>query len=130
VESVAVQHQIRHDMLELIGLEDDQGIADRVRSARRITELFDFDIELLADRGAHALGDGAGLRRVIIDVGVIAQIRDGLRGLLGHRTALPAGWRRYAASWHSDTRKSIQPSGLTPPSAAAGAACRRASRRS
>jgi hypothetical protein len=40
---------------------------------------------------------------------VIAQVRDGLRSFLGHRTALPADWRRYAAFLHSITRKSIQP---------------------
>jgi len=72
VEPVAVEHQIRYDMLELIGLENDQGIADRVRSARRITEFFDLDIELLADRGTHPLGARTRLG-VVIDVGMIAE---------------------------------------------------------
>jgi hypothetical protein len=32
VESAAVQHQIRHNVLELFGLENDQNIGDRMRS--------------------------------------------------------------------------------------------------
>src|SRR6202022_1632887 len=88
-------------MLKLVGLENDQNIGDRVRPDGCVAEAVDLDRELLLDRGAHALGDGAGLRRVVIDVGVIAQIRDGLRGFLGHRTALPAGLQWYSASLHS-----------------------------
>ena len=91
VEPLAVQHQMGHDMLELVGLENDQYIGDRVRPDRRVAEAVDLDRELLAERGAHSLGDGARLCRVVVDVGVIAQIRDGLLGILGHRAALPAG---------------------------------------
>ena len=61
VEPVAVQHQIRHDMFELVGLENDQNVGDRVRPDRRITEAVDLDPELLVNRSAHSLGDGARL---------------------------------------------------------------------
>ena len=71
-------------MLELVGLEDDQNIGDRVRPDRRVAEAVDLDRKLLLDCGAHSLGDGARLCRVVINVGVVAQVRDGLRGLLGH----------------------------------------------
>ena len=61
VEPGAVEHPIRHDVLELIGLKNDWNIGDRVRSDRRVAEAVDLDRELLAERGAHALGDGARL---------------------------------------------------------------------
>src|SRR5215469_1743704 len=44
VEAVSVQHQIWHDVFELVGLENDQSVADRVRSTRRIAELFNLDV--------------------------------------------------------------------------------------
>src|SRR5205807_7385147 len=47
VEPVAVQHQIRHDVFELVGLENDQNIGDRVRPDRRVAEAVDLDPELL-----------------------------------------------------------------------------------
>src|SRR6202040_2708676 len=84
-----------------VGLENDQNVGDRARPDRRVAEAVDLDRKLLADRGAHSLGDGARPRRVVINVGAIAQIRDGLRGFLGHRTALPAGLQWYSASLHS-----------------------------
>ena len=40
---VAVHHQIRHDMFELVGLENDQNVGDRVRPDRRIAEAVDLD---------------------------------------------------------------------------------------
>src|SRR5690242_15842090 len=55
VEPAAVQHQIRHDMLELLGLENDQNIGVRMRSDRRVTEAVDLDRKLLADVCAHSL---------------------------------------------------------------------------
>src|SRR5262249_49628839 len=55
-------------------------------------ELFDFDRELLAECGAHALGDGARCCRVVIDVRVVTKVCDGLSGLLDHQAALPACW--------------------------------------
>jgi hypothetical protein len=38
VEPAAVQHQIRHDVLELFGLENDQNISDRMRPDCRVAE--------------------------------------------------------------------------------------------
>src|SRR6266851_8493826 len=55
VEPVAVQHQIRYDMLELVGLEDDQDIGNRVRPARLVTKTVDLESEFLVDRGTHSL---------------------------------------------------------------------------
>ena len=66
VEPVAIQHQIGHDMLELVRFENDERIADRMRPARSIAELLDFDRELFAERGAYALGDGARFCHVVI----------------------------------------------------------------
>ena len=56
VKSGAVQHQKRHNLRELLGRENDQNIGDRVRSDRRVAEALDLDPELLAERGAYALG--------------------------------------------------------------------------
>jgi hypothetical protein len=70
-----------------------------VRPARRISEFLDFHIELLAECRAHALGDGARLYRIVIDMGMIAEVLDGVRGLL----------QRYRASSHSDAHKSMYP---------------------
>src|SRR6266851_3238774 len=100
VEPVPVQHQIRHDMLELIGLEDDQDIGNRVRSARLVTKTVDLDSEFLVDRGTHSLGDTARLLRVVIDVRVIAQVSDGICGSLGHRARSLLSSRWHAAFLH------------------------------
>src|SRR5262245_61695077 len=101
-------------MLELVGLEDDENIGDRMRPDRRVAEAVDLDRELLAERAAHPFGDGTRLGRVVIDVGVIAQVPYGFRGLLDHLSFLPADLHRRAAFLHSDTGKSIQPT-VTPP---------------
>jgi hypothetical protein len=56
VEPGAVQHQIRHDLLELVGLENDKSIGDRVRSDRRVAEAVDLDPELFAERSFVSAG--------------------------------------------------------------------------
>ena len=109
VEPGAVQHQIRDDMLELVRLEYDERVADRVRSARHVAELFDLDWELLAEGGAHLLGDGARFGHIVIDMSVIAQIGDGLRGLLGHRAHSLQVFHDIVAFSHGDACESMSP---------------------
>ena len=45
VEPLAVEHQKRHNMLELGGLEDDQHIGDRVGANRPVAETVELDTE-------------------------------------------------------------------------------------
>ena len=78
-------------MLKLVGLKNDQDIGDRVRPDRRVAEAVDLDREFLADPGAHLFGDGPRLCRVVIDVGMIAEVPDRLCRLLDHCAVLPAG---------------------------------------
>src|SRR6266571_4769776 len=47
VEPLTVKHQPRHDMIELVGLEDEQDIRDRVRPARLVAKPVILDAELL-----------------------------------------------------------------------------------
>src|SRR5262249_20009037 len=71
VEALAVQHQPRHDVLELRGLEDHVELRDGMRSSRLVAESAGLDGELAYDRVAQSLGNR--LRRgIVIDVGVIA----------------------------------------------------------
>ena len=74
IEPVAVQHQVGHHMLELVGLENDQNVGDRVRPDRRVAEGIDLDLEILPERRAHPFGNGACACRIVVDVGVIAQV--------------------------------------------------------
>src|SRR5205823_6507916 len=59
-------------------------------------ETVDLDAEFVTDRGAHPLGDGARLCRVIIDVRVISQILDGFFGCIAH--AATSGLARAQSS--------------------------------
>src|SRR5437879_3340889 len=87
VKPLPVKHQPRHDMIELVGLEDEQDIGDRVRPARLVAKPVILDPELLLGRRAHPLGNAAGLRRIVIDVRVVAQVPYRFRGLLSHRAS-------------------------------------------
>jgi hypothetical protein len=69
--SLAVQHQPGHDLLELLGLEDDAELRDRVRAYRFIAERPGFDGKSADDRIAQAFGGRPG-GEVVIDVRVLA----------------------------------------------------------
>src|SRR5271166_3699353 len=71
VEALAVQHQPRHDVLELLRLKDDAELRDRVRADRLVAEGSGSDRETADDRVAQAFGCRPG-GRVVIDMGVIA----------------------------------------------------------
>jgi hypothetical protein len=91
IEPVAVHHQVGHHMRELVGLEQDQNISDWVRPARRVAEGLDLDLAMRPECRAHPFGNGACACRIVVDVGVIAQVMDGFGSFLGHRASLPAG---------------------------------------
>ena len=69
--SLAVQHQPGHDLLELLGLEDDAELRNRVRAYRFIAERPGFDGKSADDRIAQAFGGRPG-GEVVIDVRVLA----------------------------------------------------------
>jgi hypothetical protein len=71
VETLAVQHQPRHDSLELLSLEDDVELRDRVRADRLVAEGSGLDSELADDRVTQPLGERPG-GGVVINMGVIA----------------------------------------------------------
>src|SRR5271167_955321 len=71
IETLAVQHQPRHDVPELLGLEDNAELRDRVRAYRLIAESPGFDGELIDDRFAQAFGGRPG-GGVVVDVSVVA----------------------------------------------------------
>ena len=74
IEPVAVHHQVGHHLRELVGLENDQHVGARVRPARRVAEGLDLDLALRPERRAHPFGNGAGAGRIVVDVGVMAQV--------------------------------------------------------
>ena len=60
IKPFVVQHQPGHDILELLGLEDDVELRDRVRPDRLVAEAAVFDSEFAADRLPQPLGNRAG----------------------------------------------------------------------
>src|SRR5437870_6049371 len=93
-EAVAVQHQPLDDGLKLIGPEDDLRVGDRMRSYRSVAEPAKLDLELLADDVTQPLGGRTRPGRIIVDMRVIAPIRDGVGGVgHGHAPCRP----RYAS---------------------------------
>src|SRR5947208_16951262 len=68
------------DGLKLIGPEDDLRVGDRLRSYRSVAEPAKLDLELLADDGTQPLGGRTRPGRIIVDMRVIAPIRDGVGG--------------------------------------------------
>src|SRR5256885_12374666 len=86
VETVAVEHQPLDDGLKLVGLEDDLSVGDRMRPDWLVAKAAELDLELLADDGAHALGGRTRLLRIVVDVRVIASVRDGV----GHQATSAA----------------------------------------
>src|SRR5262249_39676356 len=71
VQAVTVQHQPRHDFLELCSLEDDVELRNRVRASRFIAEGPRLYGESFDDCVPQTLG-GLPSRGIIIDMSVIA----------------------------------------------------------
>src|SRR5262249_38706796 len=71
VESFAVQHQPRHEFLELSGLKDDVELRNGMRASRFVAERSRFYGEFSDDRVPQTLGDPTG-SGIIIDMSVIA----------------------------------------------------------
>src|SRR5262249_40307706 len=71
VKALAVQHQPRHDVLELRDLEEQVELGERKRASRLIPESAGLYSELAEDRVAKAFGNRPG-GGIVIDVGVIA----------------------------------------------------------
>src|SRR5207244_2970369 len=69
-------------------------VGDRMRSYRSVAEPAKLDLELLADDGTQPLGGRTRPGRIIVDMRVIAPIRDGVGGVgHGHAPCRP----RYAS---------------------------------
>src|SRR5215471_3161470 len=77
IEPGAVHHQVGHHLRELVGREKDQHVGDRVRPHRCVAEGLDLDLAMRPERRAHPFGNGACACRLVVDVGVIAQVMDG-----------------------------------------------------
>src|SRR5437899_12270461 len=73
------------------GLKMTLSVGDRMRPDRLVAEAAELDRELLPDNGAQALSARTRLLRIVVDMGVIAPVRDGIGG--GGYRALLAGWR-------------------------------------
>src|ERR1700720_3785877 len=67
IEAVAVEHQPRHDVLELRVLENHIELRDRMRAARFVAECTGLDLESAEDRLAQ-------LRRLRLGIGVVIDV--------------------------------------------------------
>src|SRR3989442_14803012 len=80
--------------MNLIGLEVDVRVGDRMRSNGSVADPAKLDLELLPDDGTQPLGGRTRPGRIIVDMRVIAPIRDGVGGVgHGHAPCHP----RYAS---------------------------------
>src|SRR5216110_2623291 len=78
---VSCKDSSHDDGLKLIGPEDDLRVGDRMRSYRSVAEPAKLDLELLADDVTQPLGGRTRPGRIIVDMRVIAPIRDGVGGV-------------------------------------------------
>src|SRR3978361_2042303 len=70
VETLAVEHQPRHEALELRRLENDVELRHRVRTPRFIAKATKFDSEFVGNRVSYTFGNWTS-GRIEIDMGVI-----------------------------------------------------------
>src|SRR5215469_4073730 len=88
VEALAVQHQPRHDGLELRRRKRKPKLRYRVRAPRRVAQVPNLDAKPRRDLFAQPRGARAGFG-VVVDMRMIAVDRDRLSSCIGHCRFLP-----------------------------------------